>query len=271
MQSATWYLGPLGNLRPLPSPDGGVDRTVERFGGVHQSLSGARTMDITGHRATYKFELPWLEPAEARFIEALHYRTVPGPFFLLDPLTTNRLSRDAALLKPYTADVTIPSGGMARSTDAPAGAAVPVTSLDWSSYTAGTALTLPAVPMLPNEAVVISVFARSEDAIPVTLSAAFTGADGSDQGHATQTVTTSTSWERYSVAAIVPTTAAAAQVSLAPQDGDRVLLAGAQLEFGSAPSAWDMGGGAPEVLLDQLERSSPHYPGDAITVTLLEV
>lgn len=271
MQTATWYLGPLGDLRPLPSPDGGVDRTVERFGGVHQSLSGARTMDITGHRASYTFTLPWLEPSETRFIEALHYRTVPGPFYALDPMTSNRLPRDAALLKPYSDDVDVPGGGVVRSTDAPTGPGVPVTSLDWSSYTAGTGLTLPSVPLLPNEGVVASVWARSEDAIPLTISVAFTGAAGTDQGHATQTVTLSTGWARYSVAATVPGTAASGRVSFTPGSGKRVLLAGAQFEFGSAPSPWDMGGGAPTVLLDQLERSSSHYPGDAVTLTLLEV
>lgn len=270
MDAKTWYLGPLGNLRPLVSPDGGVSRPVERFGGVHQALSGARTMDITGHRATYKLELPWLTPSDSRFLEALHYRTVPGPFYLLDPLNTNRLSRDAALLRPYSPDVVATSGGVYRSADAP-DVGVPVTSFEWSTYGTGATLTLPPVPVIIDETVTASAWVRTSGTMSVRLSVAFSGLGNTILGTATEDVTPSGTWTRYSVTAAVPDGAATARLSFAPTGGTSLMLAAAQLEDGDAPSEWDMGGGAPVVLLDQLDRSSTNYPRNELSVTLLEV
>ncbi len=271
MDSKTWYLGPLGDLRPLVSPDGGVSRPVERFGGVHQALSGARTMDITGHRGTYKLELPWLTPADSRFLEALHYRTVPGPFYLLDPLTTNRLSRSAAMLLPYSSDVATTSGGVFRSPDAPAEVGVPVTSLEWSTYSTGASVSLPSVPVLADETVSLSVWARADAAVSLELSMSLLGAGNTNQGRPTQTVTLGGTWTRYVLTAPVPADAIAARASFAPTEGNRLWLAAAQLEDSATASAWDMGGGAPTVLLDQLDRTSTNYPRNELAVTLLEV
>ena len=50
-----WYLGPLGDLRPLVCPEPDLSATQVRYGGLHQGLSGARTLDVTGHKAEYEF------------------------------------------------------------------------------------------------------------------------------------------------------------------------------------------------------------------------
>lgn len=273
MDERTWYLGPLGDLRGLISPDGGVERTVQRYGGVHQALSGARTMDITGHRASYTLPVPAVTPAESRFVEALHQRTVPGPYRLLDPLSRNRLPRNAALLKPFTAEVTVTSGGVARSTSAPTSSiGVPVTSLLWSSYSAGASLALPAVPVLADEVLTFSLWIGGSTDITAELSISFTGLDGASLGRATRTAAvTGGSWRHCQIATAAPEGAIAAEVRVAPEAAPRVFLAAAQVEPGEQAGEFDLGGGAPTVVIDQLERSSPIYPLNDMTLTLLEV
>lgn len=271
----TWYLGPVGDLRGLISPDDGVERTVDRYGGVHQSLSGARTMDITGHRATYKLQIPAVTPNESRFLEALHYRTVPGPYRLLDPMSRNRLSRDAALIKPFTRDVTITSGALARSTAGGPAVGVPVSASVWSSYTAGASLTLPPVPVLAGETLTVSVWlatAAGASSVTVRMNAAVTSAAGGAVQTGQSTVTVTGQWQRATGTLTMPDQAAQVQLSVTVTSGTSQLwTAAAQIETAATAGTWDLGGGAPAVLLDQLERSSPIYPLNDLTATLLEV
>src|SRR5690606_23969820 len=103
----TWYLGPLGKLRGVVGPDAGTTATSTRYGGVHQGLTGARTMDITGHRREVEFQFTYLEKAEFEWLNALHARMVPGPLYLLDPRYRNRLSPQATSLRsPHNAATT---------------------------------------------------------------------------------------------------------------------------------------------------------------------
>lgn len=271
MDERTWYLGPPGDMRGLISPDGGVDRTVERYGGVHQALSGARTMDITGHRASYTLPVSAVTPTESRFVEALHQRTVPGPYRLLDPLARNRLPREVAMLKPSAAELRISGGGTARDPQAPAEVGVPVTSLQWGAYTAGSSVSLPGVPVLDGETITMSVWAAATETITAAIRIAFTGADGQAVAIERHEATLATAFNRIAVAVAVPDGAATATVSFAPEVAGRVWLAAAQIEDGGMAGEWDLGGGAPTVVIDQLERSSPIYPLNDLTLTLLEV
>src|SRR5690606_1195650 len=95
----TWYLGPLGKLRGLVCPERGMSDTSTRYGGIHQGLTGARTMDITGHRREYEFEFVYMEKQDFAWLNALHTRMVPGPFYLIDPRYKNRLSPQATSLR----------------------------------------------------------------------------------------------------------------------------------------------------------------------------
>lgn len=272
-QSATWYLGPLGGLRPLVCPEVGVSRTVQRYGGVHQSLSGARTMDITGHRASWELGLPWLTPAESRFVEALHHRTVPGPFWLIDPLGTNRLPRDAAVLLPLSDGVTFSAGGVLRSPNGPAEVGVPVMATEWSSYTAGAFLRLPPVPVLDGETVTFSVWAKANaDAQARVALDHFPVGATEHTDSASEVITIGTTWTRYDLTATVPagTGSTRAAVILDSTSGGVVTLAAAQVESGPVATEWDLGGTAPQVLIDQLPRTSPNYPRNDLSITLLE-
>lgn len=273
-QPATWYLGPVGDLRPLICPETNVVRTVQRFGGVHQALSGARTMDVTGHRASWELTLPWLTPVESRFVEALHLRTVPGPFRLIDPLGTNRLPRDAAMLLPLGGAVFNSSGGVLRRGVGPADIGPPVSALEWSSYTAGSYLRLPVVPVLEAETVTFSLWLKAETASAtgrLALDHIPAGATGHTSS-ATQAITITTGWSRYSVTATVPAGTGTTRPALVVDDtaGGTITAAASQVETGSAPTEWDLGGAAPPVLVDQVERVSPNYPRNDLTATLLE-
>lgn len=274
MQPATWYLGPLGDLRPLVCPEEGVERTVQRFGGVHQALSGARTMDVTGHRASWELTLPWLTPAESRFVEALHHRTVGGPFYLLDPLGTNRLPRDAAVLLPLAGSVVHSVGGVIRASTGPAEVGVPVTATEWSSYTAGGYVRLPTVPVLPAETVTFSLWLKAESGSTggrLVLDHFPSGAPEHTSA-TTEQITITTAWTRYAVTATVPDGTAATRPALVIDDtnGGTITLAAAQIESGPQATEWDLGGAAPLVLVDQVERVSPYYPRNDLAVTLLE-
>ena len=273
-QSATWYLGPLGDLRPLVCPESNVKRTVERFGGVHQALSGARTMDVTGHRASWELTLPWLTPSESRFVEALHHRTIAGPFHLIDPLGTNRLPRDAAVLLPLGDAVRKSSGGILRDGVGPAEVGVPVTATEWSSYGAGSYIRLPAVPVLDEETVTFSLWLKAESgstAARIALDHIRAGAT-EHTSSTTQGITITTAWSRYSVTATVPAGTGTTRAALIVDDtaGGTITAAAAQVESGPAPTEWDLGGAAPHVLVDQVERVSPYYPRNDVSVTLLE-
>ena len=95
---ATWYLGPLGDLRPLMTPSVDIVNTQERFGGVHQALSGARVMDTVGYRATYDMSWNYMSEADYGLLNALYLRQIPGPHRLINPMKKNLMSHQASTL-----------------------------------------------------------------------------------------------------------------------------------------------------------------------------
>src|SRR5690554_2646520 len=98
-KSKRWYLGPAGALQELTCPEPNIKANLVRYGGVHQGLSGARTVDVTGHRYEYAFDWDYMEQAEWAWLEAMHLRHVPGPFRLLNPLKKNRLAPQSSAMK----------------------------------------------------------------------------------------------------------------------------------------------------------------------------
>jgi hypothetical protein len=124
MATPTWYLGPQGDLRALTAPERDIKNSIERYGGLHQGLSGARTMDVTGHRAVYEIGFKWLEKDEWEFLRSMHLRRVPGPFRLLDPFYRNRLTPESADCKVgggTARGVTVTGGNTLRTWDVPYG------------------------------------------------------------------------------------------------------------------------------------------------------
>lgn len=91
-----FYIGPLGDLLPLPGVESGVDTPLAVIGGTHTSLTGAYTRDVFGYKRSWTWTYPMLTDKQARHIEALQRNLVPGPLYLIDPRRRNRLPEQIA-------------------------------------------------------------------------------------------------------------------------------------------------------------------------------
>jgi len=282
MEEATWYLGPLGNMRPLIVPEPDIEINEVRYGGVHQGLSGARIMDVTGYRAEYSFEFRHLDREEYLWLEALHTRLVPGPFYLLNPLKRNRLTQQASRLQrteysnsgldfdsPYTVE-----------RDWPDEVRVPGRSVRFADWE-GSELVITfdptkPVPLLPGETMTGSVYMKADDEYQgVFIRVSWYTEDLEFISDQEIEVDCSPEWRRmWYTYHDAPTNAAAAKfkVVLGEYDEDNgIYIAAPMLEAGVTwPSEWELGGGAPVVLLDQLPSVSHRYPLRNATLTLLE-
>jgi uncharacterized protein YodC (DUF2158 family) len=217
MTIPTWYLGPQGDLRALTAPERDISNTVERYGGTHQGLSGARTMDVTGHRATYEIGFKYLEQDEWDFLRRMHLRAVPGPFRLLDPFYTNRLTPESADCRVgggTARGTTITGGNSIRTYDLPSG----VTNLGGYStkwfnrsglqimrWDLKNRITL----QYSGEIVTGSVYIKGSSSCTGSFGFDWFDRDGAQlAGSATYTLNSGTGWGRYWVSARPPADAA---------------------------------------------------------------
>lgn len=278
---STWYIGPLGDMRALVCPEPGISVRDVRYGGIHQGLSGARTMDVTGHRSEFQFEFTYLDQDEWAWLDALHTRLVPGPHRLINPLKKNRLTLRAsnmdATSRRAKRDGVYTPAMWEKTTEYPAGMfGRSVKMLAWSTAVGYLAMDIDKpVPVLPGEALSASVWLRSEG----THTGAKIHFDGTDRyGQRFSDATfnlpdLTTEWQRFTVPAYAPPANAAGVtmfVQLGADDSFPVYVAAPQLETGPVVTGWEIGGGAPEVLMDQLESTSPRFPLRDATLTLLE-
>jgi hypothetical protein len=289
MSIPTWYLGPAGDLRALPGPEKDVEVSPVRYGGVHQGLSGARSVDQTGVRMEYGFRFEYLDPADVQWFEALHYRMVPGPFRLIDPRKVNRLTPEAAMVKVGggTARGAMITGGTAfRAWDAPTPKVGGVTAMStrWVNNT-GQILRLDQakrITLWPNETLVFSFHAKAATSGKViAYGVDYYDRDGNQvSGSAnvpSQAITTT--WTRYWVTHTPPAGAVTARTFIWPQSGSGdVFLTAAQFEGYRdqvvsptiPPVPWEQGGGSPIVHIDEMSVTSPRFPYTSINLKLLE-
>lgn len=275
-----WYLGPYGDLRPLICPATDITISEERLGGVHQGLSGARTMDVTGHRATYELGLRYMDPAEWSWVEAMHTRHIPGPLKLINPLKRNMLSHQCTSLRSLNgrSGLQLPIGS------------VPTYEREWPTEvsTGGRSLRVEIGPdseirldgakPIPlrnsTDTVTWSVYMKASTPVTVEMRINILDSDSNDTFFfiaGTRSITTE--WQRftqtwtfddteYIPASFVPTIRTAVDSNL--------WIAAPQAEYGLAATGWEIGGGAPEVVIDQVPTVSPRYPLRTATLTLLE-
>lgn len=273
----TWYLGPEGDLRALPTPEPGLSTSTMRYGGIHQGLSGARTLDVTGHRAEYQLDWRTLDAGELAWIYALHTRQVPGPHWLINPMIRNRLSiRASSLDYLHRTDigVSVTAGQLAYTRDWPPEPAPGVQALRWLGRgDAGGVLrfdTDARTPILEQETITASLYAKATTVATVELTIDFY-AHGNPVGNSEPlAVQLGTEWARHTTT--VTTTAGTTSIVLAvtaPPEPE-ITIAAPQLETGPTATAWQLGGGAPRVLIDQLDTTSPRYPFIDCQLTLLE-
>lgn len=279
----TWYLGPLGNLRGLVCPERGMTDTLSRYGGVHQALSGSRTMDITGFRREFEFAFNYLDRDEFEWLYALHTRMVPGPFYLLDPRYKNRLSSRATTLYSTYNDERLGlqlDGGVTRTPvrDFPSDLSYGTLSLSASPFSDGDSVACDAgtmVPVLDGESLTGSWYLRAVGDTPsqdVSLSFDFYDADRNQQGSSAPTQFTATeSWSRATHTATIPDEVAAVVLRLTFSTyNSEVRMAAPMVESGSSATEWEQGKASAMVLADQLSTSSPLFPLTDCTLTLLE-
>src|SRR5690606_5558020 len=279
----TWYLGPLGKLRGLVCPEPGMTDTSTRYGGVHQGLTGARTMDITGHRREFEFQFTYLEKAEFEWLNALHTRMVPGPLYLLDPRYRNRLSPQATSLRSTynAANLGLQvSVGVARdlTRDFPDDIPYGTHSLAVTSFNADHSITTDAgalTPVRDGETITGSWYARAtgEDASQVfSLSFDFYNADREPQGSSEpHEFTAGTSWDRFPHTVTVPAGVSAVVMRLTfGTYSTAIRLAAPMIEEGGNATKWEQGKAVAMVLVDQLQTSSPLFPLTDCSLTLLE-
>lgn len=283
---STWYLGPRGALRALNCPDGAVEIEDVRYGGIHQGLSGARTLDVTGYKSEVTLNYTFLTQSEYSWLEALWLGQVRGPYALINPLKKNRLSVDATRLVPSTAprsSVLIAAteyGTLSASTSL-----VPINDRTlWVSEwdPAGTPLvrfdTRHRTPVLPLETITCSVYAGLSGGAVGTVNGAlelkYFNVNGT-QVSTTQSETAelSSTWERFSITRTVPSGTASVEFAFrggasTPQETHFVMAP--QIESGASATDWEPGGGAPKMLIESMPSPSPRFPMRNATVKLVE-
>src|SRR5690606_31161542 len=200
-----WFLGPAGQLQALSCPETNIQRSKGRYGGVHRSISGAATVDVTGLKAQYQLAWNWVEESEVRALEAMHDRIVPGPFWLIDPTRRNRLSTHATKLHHLALTypgVRVSGGGLDYVKEWPTDAGRGTRCLRWTDQPASDHQLVfdygKWVPVIPGETLTGSVYVKGGGSITVRM--AWLDSAGVDLGtDASSSYTATSSWTRYTV------------------------------------------------------------------------
>lgn len=272
----TWYLGPIGDLRPLTCPEVDLEINPVRYGGIHQGLSGARVVDITGWRNDYKLEFKYLEPDEFAWLEACYMQIVPGPHYLVNPLKRNLLSAQSSGMQSGRLGVTV-GGTTAIVSDYPSELPYPVRSTKMQDWIGSSNLMIfdngRPVPIYTDGPLVYSVYLKADSALSVTLKAYWYNSAGSLLESTDTTIGLDTEWARYWMSyQEIPTGGVAMTPTIEfGTAGADVYVAAPQVEAGVlSPTAFEIGGGCATVIIDEFPETSPRYPLRSVPVTFLE-
>ena len=282
----TWYLGWLGDMRALPVPETGFDMTEVRYGGVHQALNGARTMDTTGYRRQFKMDFKYLTEDEYMWLRSLYLGNVTEALYLINPLSKNLLSQQASMgVWHATLDNGMQNVSSASAydfvNDYPTGLAISGTR----SPRLISVATAPAyvvmdggnkfIPATVGERIVFSMYMRTTSGtanIDMYIQTIDKYRNNLGSGIiSTKAITTA--WQRFNVTH-TPSTAGVVGARLGLQLTTaatyNTLLAAPQAEYATAVTPFSIGGGAPQVLIDSIDSESPRYPLSNVSVTFLE-
>ncbi|GAA2774120.1 phage head spike fiber domain-containing protein [Saccharopolyspora taberi] len=280
--AGTFYLGPLGGMVPLPVPQAGVQRPVERIGGIHVSRNGSKTVDSFGMKRSWSLAFDWRFQSELEAIRLMHYGATAGALRIIDPMVLNRLPAEIASTGSVRYDGVLVAhevqGSAQLVSEWPSGASkVPLSSsIAWTPPDTGGELTSSdpayAIPVLEGEAVTASAYVRSPDGRSAQVALRSYSATGAVNATTTGAITTSASWQRLTVSYTPTATDAAVAVVLTSVASTGVIRTAAwQLEVGETATDWMLGGGCPEVVIDQMPEESPYFPMTDAGLTLLEV
>lgn len=281
MADPIWYFGPDWDLRPLVCPERDIEMPVERYGGVFQGLSGARTTRVTGLKQKFTLQLNYLTPSEYEFLEACNIRAIPGPFRLISPFKRNLLSRAASITKAVSGYDTVSqgvgvSGGiMTQIKDWPTGAP----ALGYNAikvFLTGSFVRFDSrqlTPVTPGSQYTFSIYTKGVD----PTDDARIGVNWFDKNRTimgaieySPLTVIGNAWSRFTYTTTPPAGAYSARMLFYSGESTEIRLAAAQVESGSSATTWQIGGGAPRVIFDQLADVSPRFPYLTSTLTLLE-
>jgi hypothetical protein len=281
---ATWYLGPLGDLRPLMAPSVNIVNTQERFGGVHQALSGARVMDTVGFRATYDMTWNYMSEDDYAWLNALYLRQMGRQLRMINPMKKNLMSHQATTLtSAFARQLGVSIAGILQrqwSFDYPTDPNAGIGNRSMLITTNTDVATLGVVrfdadmwnPRPVGETITASVWMKA--AAPINVTAVIDYADAGlvpngNSGNVVMAVTTS--WQRFSITVTPGSTVTAARLALLFSPGAlNVKFAAPQMELAASATPFTLGGGGPAVLLDQMTSSSPRFPLSDISLSILE-
>lgn len=272
-----WYLGPAGDLRALVCPDNGVNVSDVRYGGVHQGLSGARTVDVVGVKMQIDMNIRYLTETDYLWLEAMHLRHIPGPVYLVNPLKRNLLSKESSMAR----DTAMPTNGVYTSgfyawdweTSYPSGVIGTRAVRRSAMLAVSTLFSLDVtgkVPVTAGSQYVFSSYMKSASAKTVVFGITWYDVNGAALSATTSSKSITTSWARQSVSGTAPAGAVLAVPSWESTTTTTFTAASAQFEAGSTATAWQIGGGSMRVMIDQLPTQSPRYPLRNVSLSLLE-
>lgn len=271
-----FLLGPLGALRPLPSPALGAPpgATATRVGVVHRSLTGRPTVDRLAVRRAWALAWPFLDAATHAYLDAIHLGLVPGPLWLIDPQRPNRLPVPIASTGSAsrgTAGFTATTGTLVFTAEVPSAGLPLAGGLSWTPSGGGGQVTAdPPVPLVAGEAVTFSAHVAASS--PVRLALTTYTATGTPIGtQQSDPATPDSPGARLALTTTAPAGAVSCRVALSTATAGPVVTTAWQLEPGTTATGWQPGGGAALVLLADLAVTYP-IPGTHQTaLTLLEV
>lgn len=273
----TWLLGPPGDLRELVTPETNMTISEVRYGGVHQGLNGARTMDVTGVKTDIVLVFEYLEESDYRWLQALHTRHIPGPHRLINPLRKNRLSIHGASCNPSPSKrpgVSLSAGSWDWVNEWPTAAGPGYRSVLWTDRIADARAYFDegrGSSVTPASPVTGSVYLKGPSSFTANLRFDWYDRYGVFISFSTtENASITTSWQRFSITRTPPAGAYLGELSVGATPTTNIQIAAAQWEEGSTMTAWDQGGGEMEVLIDQMPATSPRFPLMNSSVTLLE-
>lgn len=264
-----WWLGPVGSLVQIPAPADPMDVNPALIGAVHESLSGAVSVDRVAQPRSWAMSWRALDEDTLTYLAAVGSGQIPGPLRLIDPLRRNRLARQVATggsVRRSTARWTAYDGSTIEwvpLTDAPVAArgAISWTLPDLSGsdlfVASGRETGTDRTPVLPSESLRITARVRGTTGTDVALGVdVWDSAGASITSEGTLTALDATTWSALSFTYPVP---ASGRVSLSPyvrapsgQTAATVQVTGLQVALSSAPDVWTPGGGAPVVIASEL-------------------
>lgn len=275
-----WYLGPAGDLRQLEVPETGLSVSEIRYGGVHQGLSGARTVDTTGIKMDINLNLNYLDETQHMWLRSMFTRHIPGPVYLVNPLEKNMMSKESAMSRVVFFD----GSGVYSSTSAyqhaweweasyPTGVpgtravkrtGLPATSVKWQ-IDAGFKL-----PVTVGVTYCWSAYMKAVSSKTITFGIDWYDKTGAFISTSSSAESVTTSWARYDMSATAPTNAALAVPTWTSTTNVSFTSTALQFEVGATPTSWSLGGGTMPVMIDQMPAVSPRYPLRNVSLTLLE-